>query len=164
MHLIYSDSGLSTRDETPSIFLAGPSPRGYVEGHPNDWRDDTIPMFERLKFEGKLFIPRPSNGHMENYLNQVEWELHHLEIANVILFWVPRKYPEMKGMTTNVEFGMWAKDPKVIYGRPDWAEQTRYLDHIYKKYLGRNPHNDLLTLVECAKGMTSMEKYNTLNK
>lgn len=153
MYLIYSDSEFLKKDSTPGIFLAGPSPRGYGDGYPKDWRDDAIKIFKELGFRGKVFIPRPSNGHMENYYNQIEWELHHLEISNVILFWIPRKYPEMKGMTTNVEFGMWIKDPKVIYGRPDWAEQTRYLDHIYKKYLNRNPHSDLRTLVECSKMM-----------
>lgn len=66
MHLIYSDSVLLKKDSTPGIFLAGPSPRGYGEGYPKDWRDDAIKIFEELKFKGKIFIPRPSNGHMDN--------------------------------------------------------------------------------------------------
>lgn len=66
------------------------------------------------------------------------------------MFWVPRKYPALKGATTNVEFGMWVRDRKTIYGRPDDADQIRYLDHLYRKYLHRTPHNDLADTVNAA--------------
>jgi hypothetical protein len=156
MHLIYSDHKFENRGGLPSIFLAGPSPRGVGEDHPKDWRDEAIQIYKEINYEGRIFIPKPSSGILESYDVQIEWELHHLNIADVILFWVPRKYPEMKGMTTNVEFGMWVKDPKVIYGRPDWAEQTRYLDHLYKKYLHRNPQTNLRTIVEASKDLVEI--------
>ena len=159
MHIIYSDSEFSKPSKsTSSIFLAGPSPRGYGEGHPPDWRDDAIKVYEQMEFSGRLFIPRPSTGVMGSYDNQIEWELHHLDIADTILFWVPRKYPSMKGMTTNVEFCMWVKDPKIIYGRPDWAEQVRYLDHLYKKYLNRTPYNELTSLVKQSIILSSISR------
>ena len=35
------------------------------------------------------------------------WERIALTDATVILFWVPRKLPDMAAFTTNVEFGYW---------------------------------------------------------
>ena len=107
-------------------------------------------MFEKREFNGRLFIPRPTSGNSTDYDGQIEWELHHLELADCIMFWVPRKKPDMLGLTTNVEYGMWVKNKKIIYGRPDSADQIRYLDHLYNRYLARTPYNDLADTVQAS--------------
>ncbi len=157
MHLVHSDQGFSERTkEIPSIFLAGPSPRGYGEGFPPDWRDEAFKLFEQKGYAGRLFVPRPTTGNATNYDGQIEWELHHLDLADVIMFWVPRKYPETKGATTNVEYGLFIRSEphKVVYGRPDDADQIRYLDHLYKKYAAgygiKEPTNTLQETVHNA--------------
>lgn len=63
--------------------------------------------------------------------------------ATVILFWIPRKLPDMPGFTTNVEFGYWLHSKKVIYGRLNDATKTKYLDWLYKLDYNKNPHENL---------------------
>ena len=55
--------------------------------------------------------------------------------ADIILFYIPRKLPELPGFTTNVEFGMYlAKRPEnVILCCPHNAEKNRYLEWLYIK-------------------------------
>ena len=59
------------------------------------------------------------------------WEREALINATVILFWVPRKLPDMSAFTTNVEFGYWLHSGKVVYGRPNDASKIKYLDWLY---------------------------------
>lgn len=124
----------------PMIFLAGPSPR---DREVIDWRDEAVEIFRNLKFNGTLFIPRPSGGHMDSYDGQVEWELSHLDMAHTIMFWVPRDLVTLPSFTTNCEFGLYVKSGRAIYGRPDSAPKNRYLDHLYRKFAKREPLNDL---------------------
>ena len=56
-----------------------------------------------------------------------------LNESNKIFFWIPRT-SDLPGFTTNVEFGMWYKDHKTYYGRPDSAEHCRYLDTLWFRY------------------------------
>ena len=54
MILNYSNSPVITKDNCPSIFLAGPTPRS------NDiksWREEAIKILEQLEFEGIVYIP-----------------------------------------------------------------------------------------------------------
>lgn len=148
MNLHFSDqNSFVNSNDKPMIFLAGPSPR---DASVADWRDDAFVLFKEMGFDGTLFVPRPSGGHIDSYDGQVEWELEHLDMAHTIMFWVPRKFPEMKGLTTNVEAGLYVKSGRMIYGRPDNAEQVRYLDHIYRKFTGLNPSNSLKTTIDAA--------------
>lgn len=150
LRLIHSDQGLTGSLDAPSIFLAGPSPRGRGEGFPTDWRDEAFTIFEQKGFDGYVFVPRPTAGNSTNYDGQIEWEIHHLDRADCIMFWVPRQFPSMKGLTTNVEMGLYVKSGRAIYGRPDDAEQIRYLDHIYRKYAGLEPTNLLEATIDAA--------------
>ncbi len=36
--------------------------------------------------------------------------------------------------TTNVEFGLYAKDSKVVYGRPENADRMIYLNELFKRF------------------------------
>lgn len=155
LRLIHSDQGLTAPLDKPSIFLAGPSPRGRGEGFPADWRDEAFKLFEDKGFDGYIFVPRPSTGNSTTYDGQIEWELHHLDLANIIMFWVPRKAPDMMAITTNCEYGLYVKSDKVVYGRPDDALQIRYLDFIGNKFAGINPTNTLEATIDAAMVLAS---------
>jgi hypothetical protein len=149
MKLIFSDQPLSEKDDKPSIFLAGPSPR---DKSIHDWRDDAFKIFDELGFDGRLFVPRPSSGPFQDYDGQVDWELHHLFLADCIMFWVPRDLKTLPGFTTNYEAGLFIRSPKIVYGRPDEAPNNRYFDSIYRRFQDREPANDLKeTIVQAIK-------------
>lgn len=131
-----------------SIFLAGPTPR---EEKVASWRVDAVKKLEELGFDGVVFVPEYSTWVPKtNYVDQANWEREALTEATVILFWIPRSLPDMPGFSTNVEFGYWLHSKKVIYGRPDGAPKTKYLDWLYKTDYDEEPFNDLDKLLEYA--------------
>ena len=131
-----------------SIFLAGPTPR---EEKVASWRVDAVKKLEELGFDGVVFVPEYSPWVPKtNYVDQANWEREALTEATVILFWIPRSLPDMPGFSTNVEFGYWLHSKKVIYGRPDGAPKTKYLDWLYKTDYNEEPFNDLDKLLEYA--------------
>ncbi len=78
------------------------------------------------------------------------WERIALTDATVILFWIPRKLPDMAGFTTNVEFGYWLHSGKVVYGRPEDASKIKYLDWLYGLDYDKIPYEDLQSLLEAS--------------
>ena len=131
-----------------SIFLAGPTPRGKEVA---SWRIEAVKKLEELGFDGVVFVPEYSTWvPKENYINQANWEREALTEATIILFWIPRSLPDMPGCSTNVEFGYWMHSKKVIYGRPDGAPKTRYLDWLYRTDYNEEPFNNLDRLLEYA--------------
>ena len=53
----------------------------------------------------------------------------------------------MPAFTTNVEFGYYVRNPKVVYGRPDSAEKMKYLDRLFKRHHSEGIiYNDLREL------------------
>ena len=131
-----------------SIFLAGPTPR---EEKVASWRVDAVKKLEELGFDGVVFVPEYSTWVPKtNYVDQANWEREALTEATIILFWIPRSLPDMPGFSTNVEFGYWLHSKKVIYGRPDGAPKTKYLDWLYKTDYNEEPFNDLDKLLEYA--------------
>ena len=131
-----------------SIFLAGPTPRGKEIA---SWRIEAIKKLEELGFDGVVYVPEYSTWiPKENYEGQARWEREALTEATIILFWIPRSLPDMPAFTTNVEFGYWLHSKKVIYGRPDGAPKTKYLDWLYKTDYNEEPFNDLNKLLEYA--------------
>lgn len=127
-----------------AIVLCGPTDRK----NKTEWRKQAIKILENLNFDGTIYIPEPNIKNFENYIEQVEWERNCYIYAKVILFWVPRKFPDMPGLTTNVEFGYWLSTKKCIYGRPDWAERIRYLDWLYELEYNKKPFNNLEELLK----------------
>lgn len=114
---------------TKSIFLAGPSPRD--PSHLN-WRPEAIKILEDMGYDGVVFVPLPRDGEwLHQYDPQVEWELNHLNMADVVMFWVPRS-KELLAMTTNVEYGVYFDSGKAVLGYPPTATQMRYLNHLAK--------------------------------
>ncbi|MDE5888675.1 MAG: nucleoside 2-deoxyribosyltransferase domain-containing protein [Bacilli bacterium] len=146
MEINYSDQEVVKRKK--SIFLAGPTPRGE---NAKSWRTEACRILEELGFDGVVYVPEYSSWKpKEDYVDQAMWERIGLTEATVILFWIPRSLPEMAGFTTNVEFGYWLHSNKVIYGRPDGAPKTKYLDWLYELDYNRKPYNNLKELLEAA--------------
>ena len=109
-----------------SIFLAGPNPRVEII---KSWRVEACKKLEELGFDGVVYVPEYSSWKLkEHYEEQAMWEREALTEATVILFWVPRSFPDMPALTTNVEFGYWLHTGKIIYGRPNEAPKNKYLD------------------------------------
>jgi len=117
---------------TKSIFLAGPTPRS--QDVPS-WRPEALQLLESYGYDGVVFVPedRPDeHGRTTfhgNYDMQVEWETTYLNMADCILFWIPRNLHTMPAFTTNVEWGVWQKSGKVVLGAPRWAVKNSYLIH-----------------------------------
>jgi len=109
-----------------SLFLAGPSPRGEDDAN---WRTEALRLLEELEYDGVVFVPLPRDGGWaEHYEDQVVWETKYLQMADLIVFWVPRDLKTLPAFTTNVEFGLWLASGKVILGYPPEAPKIRFLD------------------------------------
>lgn len=152
MKILYSDQNYCDLniDFSNSIFLCGPTPR---DKNVISWRPEAISILEKLNFSGTVLVPERHDFSIKfDYVDQVEWEEFGLNNASKLLFWVPRKFPDMKALTTNIEFGIYiTKSPqKVFYGRPEDSESNRYLDYKYKKITNRNPCKTLLETIEKA--------------
>lgn len=129
-----------------SIFLAGPTPRGE---NVISWRTEACEILKQLGFDGVVYVPEYSTWKpKDDYVDQAMWERIALTNATVILFWVPRKLPNMGAFTTNVEFGYWLHSGKVIYGRPNDASKIKYLDWLYELDYGKIPYEDLQSSLE----------------
>ncbi len=136
-----------------SIFLAGPTPRGE---NVDSWRTGACKTLEQIGFDGVVYVPENSTWKpKEDYVDQAMWERIALTNATVILFWIPRKLPDMAAFTTNVEFGYWLHSGKVIYGRPNDASKIKYLDWLYKLDYDKNPYEDLQSLLEASVELTN---------
>ena len=153
MIINYSDQEVIKGEK--SIFLAGPTPRGE---NIISWRTKACEILMQLGFDGVVYVPEYSTWKpKDDYVDQAMWERIALTNATVILFWVPRKLPDMGAFTTNVEFGYWLHSGKVIYGRPNDASKIKYLDWLYKLDYGKLPYEDLKSLLE-----SSIELVNNL--
>jgi 8-oxo-dGTP pyrophosphatase MutT (NUDIX family) len=123
-----------------SLFLAGPTSRNKEEQ--DSWRPDALEILRDKGYDGLVFIPEPRDGEFKNsYDDQVSWEEKYLNLADCIVFWVPRDltpdskgYPKMAAFTTNVEFGAWADSGKIVFGAPPKAEKNSYLRYYAEEY------------------------------
>lgn len=139
MEVVYTGEEMPEK-VAKSIFLAGPTPRNKEEVE--SWRPDALKILEDKGFDGVVFVPEDRNGefHLE-YDHQISWEEKYLNIADCIVFWVPRDltldskdFPKMAAFTTNVEFGTWQDSGKIVFGAPEDAEKVSYLKHYCQKY------------------------------
>lgn len=114
---------------TSAIFLAGPTPR---DAETPSWRPEALRLLEAAGYDGVVMVPERDDGKWKSgpdaYMEQVEWERRGLDLCDKILFWIPRDMETMPGLTTNVEFGLYASSGKIVLGAPDWAKSIRYLE------------------------------------
>ena len=110
------------------IFLAGPTPRENT-GSPS-WQAEALRLLQ--DYLGNVFVPEGRGfQYSGNYDGQVYWELKALDLADIVLFWVPRDLDKLPGFTTNVEFGLvcgWEK--AAVLGYPLGAPKTKYLRYL----------------------------------
>lgn len=115
--------------------MAGPTRRNQPHLISWSWRFECIELFKKHEFDGSLIVPEfASPKKSEKSKTQIAmWEFRGLQLAKVILFWIPRT-PELIGLTTNCEWGYWMarERQKMIYGRPDDAYRTDYLDAMWR--------------------------------
>ena len=119
-------------NDKPSIFLAGHTVRQSTNNIDESlsWRPEVIEHLNHLKFNGTVYIPEFSPTRKYNdwtYEKQVLWEIAYLKKCDIILFWIPRKMPDLPGLTTNIEFGEWYTSGKVVMGIPDDADKMQYI-------------------------------------
>jgi Nucleoside 2-deoxyribosyltransferase like len=139
MKIVFADQPFEADD--PSIFLAGPTPRS---AEVLSWRPEALDILPQLHFNGMVVVPERRDWAAKfDYEDQVEWEYKGLETCSVLAFWLPRHVQDLPGFTTNVEFGRYVGSGRVVYGRPDGAPHTRYLDWLYVKLTGGRPQNSL---------------------
>lgn len=62
------------------------------------------------------------------------WEWDALDLSSVIVFWVPRDLTviedgklKMPALTTNVEYGLFARSGKCVFAYPSDAPKMKYL-------------------------------------
>ena len=126
-----------------SIFLAGPTLRN--SNFEKSWRKMACDILNKLGFDGVVYVPEfGKSDNPMNFLNQASWEREGLQEASVIIFYIPRKLPELPGFTTNVEFGMWlSKKPnQTLLCCPEGSEKNRYLIWLYKQ---EKPNSEVFT-------------------
>ena len=129
-----------------SIFLAGPTPRGE---NALSWRKETCKIIEKTGFNGIVYVPEYSSWKPKaNYDDQAGWEREALCNSSAIAFWVPRLLPDMPAFTTNVEFGYWIHSGRLLYGRPNDAVKTKYLDWLYQTDMDLKPYDSLEDLLQ----------------
>ena len=121
MKIIYAREELQK-----SIFLAGPSPRDRLTA---SWRPLAQAKLVKIGFDGIIYNPeaRIYDEDSFNYDNQIHWEWEALNMATVVVFWVPRNMVNMPAFTTNVEFGLYAASGKCLFGAPPEAPKNNYL-------------------------------------
>lgn len=158
MQLVYALEEVPS-EYTKAIFLAGPTPRNSeVKG----WREKALIYLGKLGYDGVVFVPLPRDQEWYNdYTGQIEWEQKCRRLADIILFWVPRRILHMRlgvvdlnmpAFTTNIEFGEDRSSYKMVYGRPDDAEKCNYLDFLYKQTYSCEPRTTLFETVKDAIG------------
>lgn len=116
----------------PSIFLAGPTPR---DQETPSWRPEALRILQHYNFEGTVYVPEDRReGAKFDYDDQVHWEWTALESSTVIVFWVPRELDTMPAFTTNVEFGLYVRNGRVLLGYPEGAPKMTYLDALAQRF------------------------------
>lgn len=134
MIINFSDEAVNKTKGLKSIFLAGPTLRN--SSFNLSWRKEACAILESLGFNGIVYVPEFSNGdNPMDFIEQAEWEREGLVRSDVIVFYVPRKFPELPGLTTNIEYGMYlARKPlSSLLCSPPGAEKNRYLEWLYTK-------------------------------
>lgn len=119
-----------------SLFLAGPTPRAGL-GEVSSWRPQALELLRSLRFNGTVFVPENRNNDFDQYDKELypKWERRMLNMASAIVFWVPRNMKTLPGLTTNIEYGLYAKSGKIVLGAPPEAENISYFDGLAEELI-----------------------------
>lgn len=131
MNIIFSDKPM-VKDNN-SIFLAGPTKRNnfFVDS----WRKTACDYLESVGYDGTVYVPEfEASKAPINLTAQSMWEREGLVNAGCIVFYVCRNFPEMPGLTTNIEFGTYIvrKPWNCLLCCPENANKNSYLEWLYK--------------------------------
>lgn len=130
MQIVYANEAVPVTFNK-AIFLAGPTPRSKRAA---SWRPEALRLLEGESYDGVVFVPEYRDGkHKSTYIDQVEWEDECLNLADCVLFWVPRELKKMPALTTNTEWGVWQNSGKAVFGAPPEAVKVRYQQHYAEK-------------------------------
>jgi 8-oxo-dGTP pyrophosphatase MutT (NUDIX family) len=115
-----------------SIFLAGPTSR---DSSVESWRNTALKILEDKGYDGVVFVPEYKDNKTchNKYDEQVSWEEECLNIADCIVFWIPRDLKKLPALTTNDEWGTWKHSGKVVLGCPKDADKIQYQEYYAKK-------------------------------
>lgn len=143
MQVVYTGENIP-QTFSKSIFLAGPSLRPGQEDEMTSWRNDAIQILQDIGYDGVIFCPENRDGKFGkdfDYDDQIEWEEKYLNVADCIVFWIPRDLSldskdniKLPAFTTNIEWGAWADSGKVVLGAPEDAEKMGYLKHYAEEF------------------------------
>lgn len=157
MKVVFDDMPVYDVPGVPSIFLAGPTARSNE--YDKSWRKDAVQYLESKGFRGIVYVPEHSKPSSFDDTEaawdaRTEWEWQCIEAADCVVFWVPRKMPDMPGLTTNLEFGMCIGDIDnkhcVILGYPEDADAMQWMDKKYRLCTGRCASHSLEETLDCA--------------
>ncbi len=145
VHVVYSLQDYPD-PKTPSLFLAGPTPRKATV---QSWRPKALKMIERYCQELVVYVPEqnqdpnpdqdpdaiqepePLNKWSPDREEHIIWNRGALIRSRVILFWVDRHLKNMPGFRTNTEWGFWTgHDPsKLVLAFPKKASGMRGMNN-----------------------------------
>lgn len=156
MRIVYT--GDKFLENEKSCFLAGPTPR---DENVLSWRGEALKIFESFGFDGTIYVPElreKSYYDFDTGINEMKWDQDSLEMADVVMFWIPRDM-DMLGLSTNVEFGYLLDKGNIVYGRPEGAIRCEFLDFLYKEKHGKDYNTTLEgTILETVKTLERVRK------
>lgn len=111
---------------TPSLFLAGPTPRkSFIKS----WRPRALNLIRRYRQEIVVYYPEPmiDGKWSPDSDDHINWERAALIRSRAIFFWVDRNLEHMPGFRTNTEWGYWTScDPgRLVLAYPKGAPGMR---------------------------------------
>jgi len=171
MKVVYYEKGIVHDPKKLSIILIGPTPRTT---NVQSWRrPEALDWLSHFGFNGTVYVPEEKNKLLRldwPFEEIVNWEQDFIDASDVATLWLPRDLTvdettgkaKMPAFTTNVEFGLYVKSGKLVYGRPDDTAKTKYLDTTYRKYTGRQPLNTLKDTIKTAIDLAE-ERHNQSN-
>jgi len=114
-----------------SIFLLGPIPRLATTMYLS-WKAEVYRILEELGYDGIVYDPEhksaPDQREVDyNGAAQIKWEVEALYRADLIVAWIPRQFPDMPALTSNIEMGEWFKSGKMLLGYPQGTERMGYI-------------------------------------
>lgn len=148
MHVIFPPSQIPTAEGQLKVFLAG----SIHLGKAIDWQAEVIYQLAKRDWRGIVLNPRrpawdetwESSIHNPNFVEQVNWELQGLEIADKIVYYFA---PETYAPVSMFEFGLHARSGKVIVCCPEGFWRKGNIDVVCARY-GILQVVDLEALVE----------------